>query len=329
MSTAAEKSALIESAMAAAVLQANVEGISTSEANVATLKSRITAAYNNTVASFNPLSFSTGNRPTQAQFVQLNTGSIQYNGLIACWPMWEAQNVPIVDLKLGLVGNMWTAWPQVQTDNAMFGRYPLGGGNGAGGGTQRTFRVTNNTQVDMGDWTPSNAWGASFWFRTTVTVGGAVDTYLMSFSTAGPSPWAGSALSLDTGSTLAYNTNDTVRPDIGFKATGANMFNLGWHHCLFVQLPGTRNASNSTNIYFIDGVLNGTNTGCELIASAADDLFFLGTDQGDPPADGAISEWRYYRGGSNLVSAASRLALAQSLYNGATRWQLYLGNGLS
>jgi hypothetical protein len=53
--TAAEIGALIEADMAAAVLTANGEGISTSQANAATLKTRIKTAYDNAlIAIFTP-----------------------------------------------------------------------------------------------------------------------------------------------------------------------------------------------------------------------------------------------------------------------------------
>lgn len=281
------------------------------------------------------LVFSTGNRPTQAAFRQLNTTSIQYDGLVAYWPLWEAFNTSVVDLKLGLTMPVYLTAPPIQTDSAMFGTYPLGGGNGAGGGTMRGYHLPNAdiAPLDFGVNIPGSVtnWGASFWFRTTVTTAPGTDSYLMSFSsgTVG-APWSGSALSLDTGNTLAYNTNDDGLTDAAFKATGASMYDLGWHHCLFIQIPSaTPNSYTATNIYYIDGVLNGSSNGCANLGGVAsgNDLFFLSNDQSDPPADGALSDWRYYKNSGNFANTTTRAALAQSLFNTGTRWELLLVDG--
>jgi len=277
------------------------------------------------------LTFSTGNRPTQGQFVQLNTQSIQYDGLVAYWPAWEGASASLVDLKAGLTMPVYNSAPPIQTDSAMFGTYPLGGGDGAGGGTNRGYRLpfADVGPINFGVDIPGSVsnWGASFWFRTTVTAAGGNDTYLMSFSTAGSSPWPGMALSLDTGDDLAFNTNDNALVDAGFKATRAGMYDLGWHHCLFIQIPSaTPNSYSATNIYYIDGTLDASNSGCANLGdvSSPNGFFLLANDQGDPPADGAISEWRFYKNSGNFANGTTRLALAQSLFNTGTRWEMLL-----
>jgi len=275
------------------------------------------------------LGFSTGNRPTQAQFVQLNTASIQNNGLVACWPMWEPASTPIVDIcSLGLVGAMYLNWPTIASD-AMFGNHPVGGGDGNGGGTMQGYRIPHNDVTDMGvNQVAGVPWASSFWFRTLITTNGPQDSYLQSYCNT-TAPFSGTAIGLETGNDLAHNTNGTTLTDAAFKTDDATLFNLGWHHILFVQVPQTPNTYNSTNVYYIDGALDRSDSGCCAVGLTTSDLWFLSNNQGDPPADGAICEYRMYRSGANLVNPTTRLALAQSLFNTATRWELYLGNGLT
>ncbi len=255
-------------------------------------------------------------RPTAAEFGGTNTSSMQYNNLIAWFPIWEPQGAPIVDLVLGLQGAIYVAPPTIQSD-PQFGNYAVGGGNGQGGGTTRAYRVPYDSRIEMGGLRqPGVPWGVSFWFRTLFTTTPAVDSTLLAFSDLAH-PWSGLFISLDTGNKIAVNTNGTTLPDAGFKTSNTGLFDRQWHHILFVQIPSATNGTYSaTNIYYVDGVLDGTYNGCANIGATTRDLFFLGADD-DLPGDVAITDFRFYRGGT--LGAA----LAQSLYAPETRWELY------
>jgi hypothetical protein len=257
------------------------------------------------------------NRPSAAQFGGINTSSMQYNGLVAWFPIWEAQGSPIVDLMLGLQGAIYATAPTIQSD-AKFGNHAVGGGNGQGGGTNRAYRVPRDSRIDMGGLLqPGVPWAISFWFRTLYTNNPGTDSVLLGFGNTNR-PWSGLFISLDTGNDIAVNTNGTTLPDAGFKTSNSGLFDRQWHHILFVQTPSvTNNTYTATNTYYVDGVLDGTYNGCVNIGPTNNDLFFLGTNQDDPPGDVAITDVRFYRGGT-LGSA-----LAQALYAEDTRWELY------
>src|SRR3990172_9311886 len=120
-------------------------------------------------------------RPSLGTFGGINTGSIQYNGLIAWFPIWEAQGQPIVDLILGLRGEIYSAAPTVASD-AEFGNHAVGGGNGFGGGTNRAYLVPHDARIDMGGLLqPGVPWAVSLWFRTLITNNPGSDSVLLSF----------------------------------------------------------------------------------------------------------------------------------------------------
>jgi hypothetical protein len=267
------------------------------------------------------LSISQGKRPAANQLVAMNTSSIQWTrGLVACYPMWEAQGGPIKDYGPNALadGVVYTNAPTV-TNDATMGNHPVGGGNGAGGGTLRAYRIPWSSTLQMlGEGMSGHNWAISFWFRSLVTNNPGSDSVIYSFCNT-TTPFSGIAGSMDTSQQVACNTNGSTLIDAGIKATKNVFTDLAWHHFLFTQTPSASNNSfSASNKYFVDGAADTTSTGGVNSGATTQDCYLLGNNQGDAPGDCAICDLRFYK------DSTFDLTLAQSLYNQATRWELYL-----
>ena len=270
-----------------------------------------------------------GRRPHAHETIGINWSCLSARGLQACFPLNAPAGTPQVEMVTGLRSSIFNAAPLHAAD-PRFGLIAMGGGNTSGSGTDRVYRFAHQDRLHPGGAAMvGKPWAASFWFKTNSTSHTPNEYYMQWTFNGGTFP--GIALSFDTSNQLAFNTNGTTLGDAGYKTT-MNPFDTKWHHVLFVQVPsGNPNTFDSSSAYFVDGALdstniNGTNQPA-VHATTPGDLFFLGDDQADAAANGALTDFRIYKLPAHFTEAnvgTDALSFARHLYNEATRWELYL-----